>query len=140
MGFDLDGLLRLWMNPLPQGEEAEEAFHAFYTDPVKVNGRSLHAADLVERARCLQAALADAEREVLEVVEAGGKLAVAFRLAGRHAGPFRTAAGELAPTGRRIELRVIDILTITDGRISEVWMAADELGALAAIDAVTLRR
>ena len=138
MDFDLDGLLRVWMSPLPNGPEAEDAFRAFYTDPVRVNGTSLDAASLVERARGLQAALADQDREVLDVVETDGKLAVAFRLAGRHVGPFRTAAGVLSPTGHRIELRIVDILTITEGRVSEVWMAADELGALAAIHAVSL--
>jgi hypothetical protein len=35
-------------------------------------------------------------------------------------------------------LRVIDILTVTDGLISGIWMVGDELGALAAIDAVSL--
>jgi hypothetical protein len=33
---------------------------------------------------------------------------------------------------------VIDILTVTDCRISAIWMVADELGALAAIDVVRL--
>jgi hypothetical protein len=33
---------------------------------------------------------------------------------------------------------VIDILTITDGLISEIQMVADELGALVAVDAVRL--
>ncbi|MFB9622650.1 ester cyclase [Nonomuraea helvata] len=53
-------------------------------------------------------------------------------------GPLATSAGPLPPTGRPLDLRIIDILTITDGRISNVWMTADELGALNALDAVTL--
>jgi hypothetical protein len=36
-------------------------------------------------------------------------------------------------------MRIIDILTLTDGLISNIWMVADELGALVAIDAVALR-
>jgi hypothetical protein len=36
-------------------------------------------------------------------------------------------------------MRVIDILTLTDGRISNIWMVADELSALVAINAVALR-
>lgn len=36
-------------------------------------------------------------------------------------------------------MRVIDILTVTNGRISSIWMVADELGALVAIDAVSLK-
>jgi hypothetical protein len=30
------------------------------------------------------------------------------------------------------------VLTFTDGRISNIWMVADELGALVAMDAVRL--
>jgi hypothetical protein len=36
-------------------------------------------------------------------------------------------------------MRVIDILTFSDGLISDISMVADELGALVAIDAVALR-
>jgi predicted ester cyclase len=136
MAFDVAGLLRLWTSPLPG--EAEEAFRGYYTDPVRVNGGLLTAADLVERASAMQAAIEDAEHEVLDLVETDGKVAVAFRITGRHAGPLRTALGEVPPTGRPLTLRVIDILTLTDGLISEVWMTADELGALAAAGAVTL--
>jgi hypothetical protein len=35
-------------------------------------------------------------------------------------------------------LRVVDVLTLTGGRIAEIFMVADELGALAAVDAVRL--
>jgi hypothetical protein len=61
-----------------------------------------------------------------------------FRLRGRQVGPLATSAGQLAPTSRQLTLRVIDILTITDGVVTDVWMVADELGALAAADAVRL--
>ncbi|GAB3315591.1 hypothetical protein GCM10027451_31530 [Geodermatophilus aquaeductus] len=138
MAFDVDRLLRLWTEPLLAGPAAEEAFRAVYTDPVTVNGAALTAADLVARARALQAAFADAQREVVSVVEDGDRVAVAFRMGGRQVGPLGTSAGPLPPTGRHVELRVIDVLTLTDGRISEIWMVADELGALAAVGAVAL--
>jgi predicted ester cyclase len=138
MAFDVDRLLRLWTEPLPAGAAAEEAFRAVYTDPVTVNGAALTAADLVARARALQAAFADAQREVVSVVEDGDRVAVAFRMGGRQVGPLGTSAGPLPPTGRHVELRVIDVLTLTGGRISEIWMVADELGALAAVGAVAL--
>ena len=44
----------------------------------------------------------------------------------------------LAPTGQEIALRVIDILTLTDGRISEITMVADELAGLVAVGAARL--
>jgi ketosteroid isomerase-like protein len=138
MAFDVDRLLRLWTEPLPDGPAAEEAFRAVYTDPVTINGAALGAADLVARARSLQAAFADAERQVVSVVEAGDRVVVAFRMGGRHVGPLPTSAGPLPATGRHVQLRVVDVLTLTGGRIAGIFMVADELGALAAVDAVRL--
>ncbi|NYJ08394.1 ester cyclase [Petropleomorpha daqingensis] len=139
MAFDVDRLLRLWTDPLPDDDAAAaDAFRALYTDPVRVNGAELTAADLVARARALQRVFEEPLREVLEVVEGDGKVAVAFRLGGRQVGPLATAAGPLAATGQHLQLRVIDVLTLTDGRISAITMVADELGALAAVGAVRL--
>ena len=75
---------------------------------------------------------------MLAVSDAGESVAVAFRLAGRQVGPLDTPAGRVAPTGRRIDVRIIDILTLSDGRISGIWMVADWLAALADADAVHL--
>jgi predicted ester cyclase len=138
MAFDIEGLLRLWTDPLPGQDEAEAAFRKLYTDPVTVNGVPLTASDLVARARTMQAVFDHPEREVLDVVETDGKVAVAFRLRGRQIGTLSTSAGALPPTGRVLDLRVIDLLTLTEGRISGIWMVADELAALTALDAVKL--
>jgi SnoaL-like polyketide cyclase len=129
---DVDRLLRLWTDALPRDDEAAaDAFRGLYADPVTVNGTPLSAADMVARARVMQAALAEPEREVLAVVESGDAVAVAFRLAGRHVGPLDTPAGRLPASGARIDLRVIDVLSIAGGRISAIWMVGDWLGALA---------
>jgi SnoaL-like polyketide cyclase len=139
MSFDVEALFRLWTDPLPERSAAEDAFRALYTDPVSINGVAVSAGDLVKRARAMQAVFEDPERELLDIAEAPGKVAIAFRLRGRQVGPLSTAAGVLAPSGQVVDLRVIDILTLTDGLISSIWMVADELGALAAINAVDVR-
>jgi len=139
MSFDIERLLRLWTHPLPDDDEtAAEEFRELYTDPVTVNSSELTARDLVARARRMQQALAEPEREVLTVVDAGATVAVAFRLAGRQVGPLDTPAGPVTPTGRWVDVRVIDVLTLTDGRIAAIWMVADWLAALTAVDAVTI--
>lgn len=138
MAFDLEGLLDLWTALPADPGAAADAFRARYTDPVVVNGAMLTADDLVVRAHALQKTFSRVRREVLDVCETDAKVAVAFRLSGRQVGPLTTAAGVLAPTGQEIALRVIDILTLTAGRISEITMVADELGALAAIGAAHL--
>ena len=138
MAFDIEGLLALWSTEPGSDAEAAAAFGEFYTDPVVVNGTPVSLVDLVARGAALRATLTDLRREILDVCESGDKVAVAFRLTGRQTGVLATAAGPLRPTGREITLRVIDILSLTDGRISSIWMVADELGALAAVDAVRL--
>jgi len=138
MSFDIDGLLDLWSGPIVAGPDAEAAFRRLYTDPVVVNGAELAVSALVERAILLQDTFESVQREVLDVVESEDKVAVAFRLSGRHVGPMSTSAGLAPPTGETLSVRVIDILTLTGGRISSLWMTADELGALNAVGAVRL--
>ena len=138
MAYDVEALLRVWTTPPADEAEAVAAFRALYTDPVTVNGLTVTAHDLVARARALQATLERPRREVIDVVEDGDKVAIAFRLTGRHVGPLSTPLGPVAPTGRPLTLRVIDILTMVDGRIGAIEMVSDELGALRGLDAVAL--
>jgi tetrahydromethanopterin S-methyltransferase subunit C len=99
----------------------------------------MSALDLVTRARAVQGTFEEAGHEVLEVVEAGDQVAVAFRMVGRQVGPFNTTLGPLPPTRERLTVRVIDVLTLTEGKVSSLWMVADELGALVSVDAVRWR-
>ena len=139
MAFDVERLLRLWTDPLPADDaSAARAIGELYADPVTVNGASLTAADLVGRARVLQSALEQPEREVLAVADAGNSVAVAFRLAGRQVGPLDTPAGRLPASGLWVDVRIIDVLTLTDGRITEIRMVADWLPALVAAGALRI--
>jgi len=76
---------------------------------------------------------------VLSVVEQGDRVAVAFRMGGPQVGTWTTSAGPVPATGREFWLRVIDVLTLAGGRITDIVMVADELGVLVALDAVRLR-
>ena len=139
MAFDVARLFRLWTDPLPGDDAAAvAAFRELYADPVIVNDTPLTAADLVARARGVQRALERPEHEVLAVVDAGVSVAVAFRLAGRQIGPLDTSVGRLPSTGERIELRIIDVLTLRDGLITDIWMVADWLPTVAAAGALRL--
>jgi ketosteroid isomerase-like protein len=138
MNFTVNRLFELWLNPAADDDEAEAAFRELYTDPVIVNGAALTAADLVARARAVLATYGSVEREVIDVVEAPGKVVVAFRLRGTHIGPLNTSLGVAPPTGKPVEMRVIDILTLSDGRISEITMVADELTGLHQLGLVRL--
>lgn len=136
--IDTDRLMGLWADPPADDAAALAGIRALYTDPVQINGTSTTALDLLARVRGMQRAYTGLQHELLERVDAPGRLVVAFRLRGTHTGPLATPIGQLAPTGRPFEVRVIDILALTDGRISAVTMVADELGQLASLGALRL--
>ncbi|TQS42942.1 ester cyclase [Cryptosporangium phraense] len=72
------------------------------------------------------------------MASAPGKLAVAFRHRATHSGVWATPLGELAATGRTVEGLGIDVLTLdSDGRITEIWVLADELQRILQVHAPT---
>ncbi|MGZ6869526.1 MAG: ester cyclase [Frankiaceae bacterium] len=133
-----DHLLRLWMNPLPDGDAALAAFREVYADPVRVNGIDMPVEELVQRARALHVAFDQLGVKVDQQVEASGVLVIGFRMRGRHVGPLATPLGEIPATGRDVEVRTIDILTARDDVVTDVFVVADELGRLSQLGAVTL--
>jgi hypothetical protein len=124
--FDPARLVDLWNRP-PTGAEP---FAALYTDPVVINGTPVTVAQLVGAARQLHRTYADQSREIVDVADAGAKVAVAFVLRARQVGPLHTALGTVEATGAFVEARVIDILTLTGDRISAVTVVSDELDVL----------
>jgi hypothetical protein len=138
MALNLDLLLRLWLEPIGDGAAAEAAFRQVYADPVTVNGTALTVADLVERASSLQAAYEGLRVELVDRVETPDRVVVGFRLRGRHVGPLHTPLGTVAPTGRVVETRITDILTVAGGLVTDIWVVSDDLGTLTQLGAVAL--
>lgn len=133
-------LMDLWSTPLPDDDAAAlAAFGELYADPVTINGVAMALPDLVARARATQGAYGSLDREILEHVETPDKVVVAFRMIGTHTGPIATPLGTVPATGRPVDLRVIDVLTIADGRIREIVMVADELTNLHRLGVLALR-
>ncbi len=131
-------LLDLWETPVDERDDPEAAFRELYADPLLLNGSPAPVSSLVDRARAMQRAFAHRTTEVVEQMEASGRLAVAFYVRGEHVGPLETPLGTVGPTGRRVEIRTIDVLTIVDGIVTEIWVVSDELGMLAQLEAVRL--
>jgi hypothetical protein len=132
-------LMSLWSTPLP-GDDARAlaAFAEIYTDPVDVNGTTTALVDLLARGRAVQRAYTGIGHRLLERVDAPGRLVVAFRLLATHTGPLETPLGTIAATGRAVEIRVVDVLTLTGERVSAITMVADELTALHRLGVLTL--
>ena len=135
----LERLLDLWTNPEQDDTVARARFAACYTDPVTINGEDVPIADLLVRARMLQAGLADVTRTVVDSVEGPHRLAFAFRLAGRHVGPLPTPLGPVQGDGSRLDILGIDILQLDeDGRIRAISVLSGLMDALAASGALRL--
>ena len=134
----VERLLPLWTQPVDARDDAQAAFGQVYADPVLVNGAEMTIAELVDRARSLQRAFDRLGMDILDTVETPGRIVIAFVMRGRHVGPFVSPLGSVAPTQRDIEVRTIDVLTITSGLISAIWVVSDDLGLLRQLGAITL--
>jgi hypothetical protein len=137
-GALLDRLVPLWTQPAGSRDDAEAAFREVYADPVAVNGAEMPVADLVGRARMLQQAFDQLGMHIVDAVETPDRVVIAFLMRGRHVGPFHSPLGVVAPTQREIEVRTIDVLTLTAGKVSAIWVVADDLGLLRQLGAVTI--
>jgi hypothetical protein len=76
--------------------------------------------------------------QILDTVETSDRVVVAFLMRGRHVGPFASPLGTVASTGREIEVRTIDVLTVTAGVVSAIWVVSDDLGLLRQLNAAKL--
>jgi predicted ester cyclase len=137
----VERLMRQWTEPVPTSStDAIAAFGELYSDPVSVNGVDMSLTELVDRTRAVQRALSDLSVEIIDEVEAPGRLVVVFWQRGRHVGPLTLPLGDVPPTGRQVDVRTIDVLTIDHGRISAIQVVPDnlalamQLGAVALID------
>jgi ketosteroid isomerase-like protein len=128
----------LWTEPLGSESEALIAFGETYADPVRINGVDVGLAELVVRARMLQRAFSDLQIEPLEQIESGDRFVLAFLQRGRHTGRFETPLGSIEPTTHTFEIRVIDVLTISDGRITAIEVVPDNLSLMMQLGAVRL--
>lgn len=71
-------------------------------------------------------AFPDMELPLLDFVAEGEKVLVRLKVLGTHTGAF----GDMAPTGRRIDVAVLDLFQIRDGVLVEHWAQLDNLGML----------
>lgn len=75
--------------------------------------------------------LPDARVEILNVVAAGDTVVTEFLGRGTHDGPFVGPNGAtIAPTGNKVELAMIEIMQIRDGKISRARSYYDAMSLL----------
>jgi ketosteroid isomerase-like protein len=76
-------------------------------------------------------AMPDARLNFKSAVEQGNTLAVEGTFTGTHTGPLLTPTGEVAPTGRSIELPYIDVYTAEGGLLVTHRVYYDQITMLA---------
>ena len=87
----------------------------------------------------MQRAFTELRIELIDQIEVPGRIVIVFWQRGRHVGPLETPLGVISATGREIEIRVIDVLSLTDGRVSAVQVAPDNLALAMQLGVVELK-
>jgi predicted ester cyclase len=78
-----------------------------------------------------RAAFSDFRATILDQVAEGDKVVTRKLFRGTHQAPFQG----IEPTGREVEIHVIDIVRVRDDQIVEHWNCVDRLGLLAQLGA-----
>ncbi|MFI2486809.1 ester cyclase [Promicromonospora kroppenstedtii] len=99
------------------------------------NGLTFRGDQIPQALAGLASAFPDIHRELAGVHAMGDVVAVELRIQGTHRGGFPTSAGEIPPTGRRIDVPTADLWYLRAGKIetfncynaANVWLA--QLGA-----------
>jgi predicted ester cyclase len=77
-------------------------------------------------------AFPDMELPLEDFVAEGEKVLVRLRVKATHKGAF----GDMAPTGRKIDIGVLDLFQVRDGVLVEHWALLDNLGMLKQLGAL----
>lgn len=105
----------------------DELMHPEVVDHSRPPGVAPGAEGVRQQFDGFRAAFPDFHATILDQIVEGDKVVTRKVFRGTHQGPFQG----LEPTGREVEIQVIDIVRVSDGRIVEHWNCVDRLGLLA---------
>src|SRR5438309_11279825 len=116
------------------GDEAalEQYIARDVVDHSRPPGISPGAQGVREQFDGFRAAFSDFSAEVLDMICERDKVVTRKVFRGVHTGSFQG----IEPTGRSVDIHVIDIVRIEDGRVVEHWNSVDRLGLLAQLGAL----
>jgi predicted ester cyclase len=110
----------------------DELVHPDVVDHSRPPGIAPGAPGVREQFDGLRAAFSRFRATILDQVADGDKVVTRKVFTGIHDGAFQG----IAPTGREVEIHVIDIVRVADDRIVEHWNCVDRLGLLAQLGAL----
>lgn len=110
----------------------EELMHPDVLDHSRPPGIAAGAAGVRQQFDGFRAAFPDFRATILDQVCEGDKVVTRKVFTGTHLGAFQG----IEPTGREVQIGVIDIVRVADGQIVEHWNCVDRLGLLAQLGAL----
>ena len=110
----------------------DELVHPDVIDHSRPPGIAPGAPGVREQFDGLRAAFSGFRATILDQVADGDKVVTRKVFTGIHDGAFQG----IAPTGREVEIHVIDIVRVAGDRIVEHWNCVDRLGLLAQLGAL----
>jgi predicted ester cyclase len=110
----------------------DELLHPDVIDHSRPPGISPGAEGVRQQFDGFRAAFSDFRATILDQVVEGDKVVTRKVFHGTHHGHFQG----IEPTGREVEIHVIDVVRVSDDQIVEHWNCVDRLGLLAQLGAV----
>lgn len=118
--------------------DTERMLSYYSPDAVKeVPGATLRGHDEIAAfVSMFREAFPDLRLSIVSTVEEGQVAAVRVRMTGSHTGVFRTPAGDLSPSGRRVDMTFSDDFRIEGGLIISSHLYLDRLELLEQLGAL----
>jgi len=72
---------------------------------------------VIEVLKAYRVAFPDFFHNIQTTTEDGDRIVIEMKVGGTHTGPFATPGGELPPTGRRLDIGAVDVVTLAYGKV-----------------------
>ncbi len=89
-------------------------------DEVGTNRRIAGSNEVIEGWKGWAKALPDSKATFEREVSSGNTVTLELTWRGTHTGPLQTPNGEIAPTGRKIEIRAVQVVDVADGKAQTI--------------------
>ena len=128
-------VVRRFYEPFRTGDTSiyDEVLAPEWIDVPLAPGQQQGPAGMAGQIAAFRHAMPDYNVTHVDLIVQGDKVAVRNTVSGTHQGAFMGHA----PTGRRIEMRTMDIHHVRDGRIVTTWHLEDFAGLMAQLTAPT---
>ncbi|MDP9377300.1 MAG: ester cyclase [Actinomycetota bacterium] len=110
---------------------ADELLAADVVDHDAAPGQPAGAEGIKHFATMMRNAFPDLQTEIDEIIEEGDIVAFRYTVRGTHEGEFNG----IAPTGRKIQVRAMEFLRFSDGKMVDRCGITDQLGLLGQLGA-----